>query len=251
MKPKARFVLRIVVCTVLFIGFLAGTFISGIFLYLEGFSSERLGLLVLSLAFSIISLSKIIQFNKEEVRSRIDAVTKGRHDFITEWTISSSLWHKFLKGKLAFDIKESTGYGYVFGGIMAAILAFVLSASFAIVELLMIALGVFVIVFGLTKLVVILIARNKFRKGSQFSQAEIHFAKEVIILNGRLISLSDFGLRVRSVLRENRFGLELISIATETGIGNRKNRFEYHIPIPIGKTDEANELIDYYSTLIE
>lgn len=250
MKSKTRFVWRIVIFTTLLIGFLTGAFISGVMLHLEGVTVERIGLLVLSLTFSSISLFKIILANRNEVKSRVDSVVKGQHEFITEWMIPSDLWHKYLNGKLAYDIKESTGYGYIFGGTLTAILVFSLSVSFPIEELLMIALGVFVGTFGLTKLIIILVAKGKFKKNSEFNHAEIHFAKEMIILNGKLISLSDFGLRVKSVLIESKFDLELISIVTEAGVGNRKNRYEHHIPIPQDKGEEANRLLTYYAGLI-
>lgn len=251
MSPKSKFILSIVILTVLLIGFLTGAFISGVFLSIKGFTAERLGLLLVSLGFAGVTLVKIIRLNNKETKSRIDAVVNDRHDFIAQWKIPEGQWHDYLKEKLSFDIKESTSYGYISGGIVAVILAFSVADSYAVTNLVIIGVATFLVVFILVKAGIILVAKRKYGEHIKLSTSEVYFAKELIIINGRLTILSDFGYRLKACKVEEKFETNVLSFVVETGTAHRKNHHQYYIPIPENEYEEASRLVTLYTALID
>ena len=223
---------------------------SAVFMSIKGFTNERLGLLIVSLGLTIVTLVKMIRLNNKETKSRIDAVVNDRHDFIVQWTIPEALWQDYLKKKLKFDISESTSYGYISGGIVAFILAFSTASNYELMTVIGIAIGAFTAIFVIVKMGVILVAKKKYKNHSKSSSAEVHFAKNLVIINGRLVMLDDFGYRLKSFRVEEKFDMNLLAFLVETGAGNRKNGHQYFIPIPEGHMDEADRLVTLYSAIM-
>lgn len=223
---------------------------SAMFMSIKGFTNERLGLLIVSLGLAIVTLVKMIRLNNKETKSRIDAVVNDRHDFIVQWTIPEGLWQDYLKKKLKFDISESTSYGYISGGIVALILAFSTAESYELTTVVGIAIGAFLGIFAIVKVGAILVAKKKYKSHSKSTSAEIHFAKNLVIINGRLVMLDDFGYRLKTFRLEEKFDLNLLSFVVETGAGHRKNGHQYFIPIPEGQMEEADRLVALYSALM-
>lgn len=250
MKSKSKFILSIIVLTVLLIGFLAGVFITAMFLSMKGFTAERLGLLLISLGFTGVTLAKMIRLNKREIKSRIDAVVNDRHDFIAQWKIPEGRWKGFLKTKLAFDIRESTAYGYISGGIVALILTLSIASSYPLMIIVSIAVGSFLVIFIMVKIGVIYVAKRKYFKYAKTSGAEIHFAKDLIIINGELVILNDFGYRLKTFQVEEKFDFNLLSFIVETGAGHKKYGHQHFIPIPEKHEAEADRLVTLYSALM-
>lgn len=218
---------------------------------IKGFTVERLGLMIISLGFTAIAVYKIISLNNRETAARIDAVINDQHEFIAQWTIPESIWHKFLSAKLNFDIKESNAYGYITGGIVALILTFSIANSYSLMRVATIAVVAFIIVFVLVKFGVIWVAKRKFRKHERTSSAEIFFAKDLIIINGQLTILSDFGYRLRVCQVEEKFESKVLRFIVEMGMGHRKNQREYFVPIPENEYAEADRLVSLYGALID
>ncbi len=250
MNSKSRFTLGIIVLTVLLIGFFTVALMMGMFLSIKGFAPERLGFLIISVGLGFVTLRKMISLNKKETRSRVDAVVKDHHEFITEWVIAPSQWKTFVTEKLAFDLKESNGYGYTLGGILGVISGFVFSNEYAIEMALLIGAVAFLFFFFVGKYGALVVAKKKFGKLEKLEQGEVHFAKEVIIFNEKLIIVSGFGQTLRSFAKEDRFGMNLLTFTVQTGFGHRRNTSQFMIPIPLGGQDEADKLLNYYASLI-
>lgn len=250
MNTRSRFILNVTVLTVLTIAFLTGAFISALMLATKGYTMERLGLMLVSLGFTAVAVYKIISLNNRETASRIDAVVNDRHDFIAQWDIPSSLWQEYLKAKLHFDISESTSYGYISGGIIAAIFLISNGAEFSVTNLVSIAIAIFLVTFLVVKLGAIGIARKRYGKFAKTGSGEIHFAKDLVIINGQLTMLDEFGYSLKAFSREEKFGFQLLSFIVETGLGHRKNQRSYFIPIPDNYSIEADALVKHYTSLI-
>ena len=250
MNSKGKFTVGILVLTVLFIGFLSLVFIMGMFLAMEEFSPERLGLLIISLGLAIITIRKMIEMNRNEVTSRVDAVVNKKHEFICEWTIDVTEWKRFRQEELAEAIKESNSFGLITGLIFGVIVGFVAYSSISIEIAVVSAVVTFCLFFLVGKFGSIGVAKRKFRKYTEAGIGEIHFAKEVIIINGQLVTLDGFGQRLKSFKKEPKFGISAFAFSVETGFGNRKNINDFLIPIPDTKEEEADKLLKYYSGLV-
>lgn len=250
MNTRSRFILKVIVLTILTITFLSGAIISAMMLAIKGVTMERLGLMLVSLGFTAVAVYKIISLNNRETASRIDAVVNDRHDFIAQWDIPSSLWQEYLKAKLHFDISESTSYGYISGGIIAVIFLISNATEFSVTNLIIIAIAVFLVTFLVIKLGTVAIARKRYSKFAKSGSGEIHFAKDLVIINGQLTMLDEFGYSLKAFSREEKFGFHLLSFIVETGLGHRKNQRSYFIPIPENYRDEADALVKHYASLI-
>ncbi len=251
MNSKSKFILSIVVLTVLLIGFLTGVFIMSMFMATKGVTTERIGILVINIGLGLIVMTKMIRLNNRETASRIDSVVKDHHEFVALWSIPSDLWHRYLRAKLVFDISESNSYGFISAGIATLIFVITSAASFPLLRLITIGAGMFFFVFIAVKLGSIVIARKRYSRHAQSSEAEIYFAQDLIIINGQLTMLNEFGYRLKAFDLVERFDCHVLSFIVETGLGHRKNQRNYFIPIPDSNKEEAEKLIAYYAGLIQ
>ena len=151
---------------------------------------------------------------------------------------------------MAFDIKESNGYGYTIGGVLAVIIALVSYSSWPVDMVLVMALGTFLLFFLAGEFGALATAKKRFRKHSSLNVGEVHFAKEVIIFNGQLIMLSDYGQKLKYFSKEERFGMNQFTFIVQSGFGNKKNTNRFMIPIPTNREQEADKLFNYYSGLV-
>ena len=247
MTRKNRFTMSIVVLTILLIGFLTVVFMMGVFLSLKGFSSERLGLLVISIGLGAIVVRKMVIMNREETRARIKDVVDDKYDFIQEWNIEAPQWRDFIDKQLEFEMKDSINNGLVLGLIVGLIAGFISSSQLEILQALILGGSAFLLFFIIGKYGSVAIAKSKFKKYAQTESGQVHFAKEVIVLNNQLMILDDFGTRLISFKKENRFDMEVFSFTVQMGIGHRKTSRLYTVPIPSDKSEEAERLCQYYS----
>lgn len=250
MNQKSKFIPSIAVFTVLTIGFLTGAFISAMILATKGFTVERIGLLIVNLGLAAVTVYKIISLSNRETKSGLDAVVNGRHDFIAQWSIPRNLWQEYLMAKLDFDISESNSYGYISSGIIAFIFLVSNVAEFSVTNLVLITIAIFLVTFLVVKLGAIGIARRRYGKFAKTGSGEIHFAKDLVIINGQLTMLNEFGYSLKACSKEEKFGFQLLLFIVETGLGQRKNHRSYFIPIPEGNRDEADTLVKHYASLV-
>ena len=250
MNPKSKFVLSIVVLTVLLIGFSTGIFITAVYIAIEGVNTGRIVMLVVNLVLGTFVLIQMIRLNSQETKSRIAAVVKDYHEFIAYWSIPSDLWHRFLSAKLAFHISESNAYGFISAGLTTLIFVISAAASLTFLKLITIGVSMFLIVLVTVKQASIVSARRRYSKGILSDGAEVHFAKEVIIINGQLTMLNEFGYKLKSFDLIKKFDCDLLSFIIESGIGHRKNQHSYFIPIPEENKGEAQLLLEHYKKLV-
>lgn len=251
MNAKSRFQLSIAGLTVVLIGGLSGAFISGIFLFLEGVDVQRIMTMAFSLGVGVWALLRMIRLNQKEINTRVDEAVNDYHEFIDKWTIETGQWEKFLKARWDFDRKESNGYGYTVGGVLTFVVAVVGCGNLEIGILVPVLIASFLLFFMLGKWGSILGARRRFEKQSAFSKAEVHFAEKLIVLNGGLIMLEDFGVRLKSFEVQERFKMSVFSFKVETGYGNRKSHSQFFIPIPERKEVDKERLVNHYEGLID
>lgn len=250
MNAKKRFQLSIAGLTVVFIAGLSGAFISGMFLFLKGWDVQRIIIMVFSLGLGIWALLRMIRLNQKEINTRIDGAVNGYHEFIDKWTIGPGQWKQFLKERWDFDRKESNGYGYTVGGVLTFVIAVVGWSTLEAGILVPVLVGSFLIFFALGKWGSIIGARRRFEKQSAFSEGEAHFAEKLIVLNGDLIMLEGFGMRLKSFEVQERFRMTVFSFKVESGYGNRKSYSQFFIPIPERKEADKQRLVKHYERLI-
>lgn len=250
MSSKIRFQLSIVVLTVVLIGTLTGAFMSGIFLYLDEFRVSLLLVMLLCLGLAIGCMFKMVQLNRTEVKSRISDAVNEYHEFIDKWTIEPVQWKEFLRARLDFDKGESNGYGYTIGGVLAFLVALIGFANLEISLLILVLIGSFLLFFILGKWGSLLAARRRFEKQSAFEEAQVHFAEKLVVLNGELIMLEDFGVSLKVFTTEERFGMKVLFLKVQRGYANRKSHSHFFVPVPAGKQENAEKLVNHYTGLI-
>ena len=251
MKAKSQFVLNVTLFTLGLIGGLSLAIVMAVIMMVdEAWDASRLALLVLGSVITVLSSIRIIKLNKKEEERRVDLAVNQHFEFITGWTVAPDLWGGFLKGRLERDRKEARYAGIAVAflfGLIATLMSFQgLPLSEAIfVSVGAIVLGYFVGVAGARKT-----ARSRFVKDQLLEQAEVHFAKDLIVMNGQLIQLKDLGIRPVGVNLEKCFGLDTLLLKVETGLGNRKSTKNHWIPVPPDRLEEANRLCQHYASLI-
>lgn len=250
MSSKTRFQLSIVVLTVALIGALTGAFMSGMFLFLDEFRVSLLLVMLLCLGLAIGCLVKMVQLNRTEVKSRVSDAVDEYHEFIDKWTIEPVQWREFLRARLDFDKGESKGYGYALGGILAFIVALIGFDDLEVQLLIPVLIGTFLLFFVLGKWGALMAARRKFKRQSAFNEGQVHFAEKLVVLNGQLIMLQDFGVSLKAFQAEQRFGMKVLFFKVQTGYANRKSHVQFFIPVPTGKEEGIERLVNHYTGLI-
>lgn len=251
MNPKNRFQLSIVGLTVVLIGGLTGAFMNGMFLFLDHISVLRVLAMLISLAIGLLALWKMIALNRKEIKTRVDGAVNDYHEYIDRWIIEPEQWKQFLKQRFAFDQSESRGYGYAAAGVFTFLIALIGSSVLSMEVLLAVLAGSFLFFFVLGKWGSLVRAKRRFRMGSAFTEAQVHFAEKLIVFNGQLIMLSDFGVKLKSFQIEHRFGMTILSLKIETGFGQRQSFSSFLIPVPNGKEGIGEILISHYRSLID
>lgn len=250
MGPKSRFQLNILGLTLVMIAGLTGAFMSGMYLFLDGVTPVRIVALILGLSIGVVALLRMMKLNQEEVKGRIDKAEEEYHEFMDRWTIGPQQWSQFVQERLKHDKGESNGYGYATGGVFTFLTALI-GFSFFKPEVLMVVLaGTFLFFFHLGKWAHLLGARRRFERDSGLTQSYAHFAEKLVVLNGQLIMIDDFGVRLKSFELLERFGMKILSFKVETGLGNRRSQTQYSIPVPEGKETAGEELVGHYAGLI-
>lgn len=250
MNSRTRFQLSIAGLTVLLIAGLSGTFIMGVLLSLEGFQVSYFIIALVSLGLGIGALRQMLRVNKKEIAARTDAAVNEYHEFIDKWSVSAEQWTGFVEKRLIHDRKESNGYGYVVAGLLTFIVAMSAFSLLSQNEIFVVLPSTLVLGFLLGKWGTLLYARRRFEKDKNLGKAEVHFAEKLIVLNGKLIMLDDFGIRLKSFQLQSFFEMQIIAFKTETGFGNRKSHKTYMIPVPEDKLVATKELVALYQRLI-
>ncbi len=250
MGSKSHFQLSILGLTVAMIAGLAGAFIGGISLFLDGAEPVRIAGLLLGLFIGVGSLLKMIRLNQQEVKDRVDQAENEYHEFMDRWKIEPEQWGRFLEERLKYEQSESKGYGYAAGGVFTFLIALIGFSFFDPLRLILILIGAFLFFFLLGKWGSLFSARRRFEREGALTQSYAHFAERLIILNGKLIMLEDFGVKLRSFELLERFGMRVLSFNVETGFGNRRSNAQYTIPVPEGKEEDSEKLVRHYAGLI-
>ncbi len=229
---------------------LTGAFMSGMYLFMEGVNELRVLVMLTCLGLGTRALFRMIRLNKREVRARIESAVTDYHEYIAQWTVDTEQWSRFLQGRFALDKSESNGYGYTVAGVftfLIGLIGFSALQTRVLVAVLIVSLLVF---FLMGKWGSVLVARRRLARESAFSEGQVHFAEKLVVYNGCLIMLEDFGVKLISFEREHRFGMAMLSFRVETGFGNRRSRSRFFVPIPQGKEKEAEKLVRHYAVLI-
>lgn len=249
MNSKSRFQLSIAGLTVLMIAALTGTFISGMYLFLEAVTVLRVLVMLICLGLGSRALFLMIKLNRREVRERVDSAVNHYHEYIAQWTVDADQWSRFLQGRFAFDKSESNGYGYAVAGVFTFLIALIGFSALQTGALVVVLTGSFLVFFLVGKWGSMLGARRRLSRESAFSEGQVHFAEKLVVYNGRLIMLEDFGTKLISFELEHRFGMAVLSLRVETGFGNRRSQSRFFLPVPQGKEQEGEKLVRHYAIL--
>ena len=251
MKPKARFTLSIIGLTVLLIGGLTLAFMMGVMMAVdEQLDAERTLLLLIGLAVAGFSLAQIFKANRAEEERRVEAVVEEQHEFIAHWEVAGQPWRTFIEQRLFWEKKEARGSGIAIGLVLAVVAALITFPNMPLTEAGLITLAAFLLGYVLGLLGTRKAAMNRFQHDSAFDKAEVFFAKQLIVLNGKLIQVSDFGVRPLEVKLEEKFGMTVLVLKIQTGWGNRKSVKWHQIPVPTEELSVAENMCRHYSLLL-
>lgn len=251
MKPKTQFTLNIVGLTVLLIGGLTLAIMMGVMMAVDELpSTERIILLLLGLAIAGFCLARIFKLNKAEENRRVGKVVNEQHEFVAHWEIAPLVWRSFVDQRLIWEKKEANGTGLAFGIVLAVVAGLITIPNQPLLEAGAITGGVFLIGYVLGLLGTRKTAMNRFHQDTAFEGCEVFFAEKLIVVNGRLVQVSDFGVRPLEVRLEEKFGMTVLTLKIQTGWGNRKSVKWHQIPVPEGEVEKANAMCRQYTSLI-
>jgi hypothetical protein len=249
LNSKRQFQLNIAGLTVLMIAALTGAFISGMYLFLEATTLIRVLIMMICLGFGAWALFRMIKLNRVEVTARIDSAVNNYHEYIAQWTVEADQWSRFLRGRFTFDKSESNGYGYAVAGVFTFLIAIIGFSALQTGVLMAYLIVSFLAFFLVGKWGSMLCARRKLTRESAFGEGQVHFAKKLVVYNGRLIMLEDFGTKLISFELEHRFDMAVLSFRVETGFGNRRSQSRFFVPVPQGREQEVEKLLHHYTIL--
>ena len=251
MKAKTRFTFNIIGLTVLLIGSLTLAIMMGVMMAVdEQLDTERTILLLIGLALGGFSIAWILKMNRAEEERRVGAVVEEQHEFMAHWEVASQPWRTFVDQRLFWEKKEARGSGIAIGIVLAVVAGLITLPNMPILEAGPITLAVFLLGYILGLLGTRKAAMNRFQHDSAFDKAEVFFAKQLIVLNGKLIQVSDFGVRPLEVKLEEKFGMTVLVLKIQTGWGNRKSVKRHQIPVPTEELSVAENMCRHYSLLL-
>ncbi|GAB5524454.1 MAG: hypothetical protein Roseis2KO_23260 [Roseivirga sp.] len=229
---------------------LSGAFISGMYLFLEAVNVLTVLVMLTCLGLGTWALFRMIRLNRREVRARVDSAVNHYHEYIAQWTVEAEQWRRFLQGRFALDKRESNGYGYALAGVFTFLIALLSFSALRTGMLMAVLIASFLVFFLVGKWGSMLGARRRLSRESAFGEGQVHFAEKLVVYNGRLIMLEDFGTKLMSFELEDRFGMDVLSFRVETGFGSRRSQSRFLIPIPYGKEEMGEKLVRHYAVKI-
>lgn len=246
---KPRFTILIFGLSLLMIAGLSVCILMVVFMSVDGVTLDKGMVLFLGILITAFSLKAIIKNNRGYSQQRAEEVKNGDEEVVAKWEIDSEQWSRFYKAKYEDNIRNATGFGWAAAALMGLVSGFSLWNRLELIEVIVCIILVSGISFLVGKYVAILKARTDLNRQSQIQVAEIHFAKSSIIYNSKLILVNEFGYRPKQITIQEQFNMNVMVFTIESGIGHRKSSKSYTIPIPSGKTEEANKLVSYYSQI--
>ena len=251
MRKVNNYLFSIILCMSLLMGFLGIAIIYAVDIVAQGFTIERLGLIIVSLGIAIVMLVKVVALNRLRNEHKASLVINDYHEFIAKWSVPEELLNRYQKTKLSSRIKMSSVYGYTTGSTLSLALGIFLVNNNSLLTLIVIVVIAFLVTFITVKQGSICIARKRYYQQLQAKSMEVDFADDLIIINGRLTVFNEAGCRLKRFEIEEKRGFKLLCLIVETGLGQYKGLKEYFIPIPESCSDQANHLMGHYASLVK
>ena len=251
MKPKSKFVINVIWLTLMMIGGLSLAFIMIMIMAVEKeLAPDRLMLALLGIVAGVFALLYILKINKSEESRRVDEAVNQHHEYIAHWKIDAILWKAFINERLKGELEENRTTGIAIALLLGVVGGLIGLSHLPMVETGLLAmvlamLGFLIGHFGARKA-----AKDRFRKDTIFENGEIFFAKSLMVLNGQLIQVKDFGVRPLEVKLNMLGEVHVLSLKIQTGLANRKSVKQHQVPVPSEQLDIAGEICAHYSNLI-
>ncbi len=251
MKPKSKFVIQVIWLTLMMIGGLSLAFIMIMIMAVEKeIAPDRLMLALLGIVAGVFALLYVLKINKSEESRRVDEAVNQHHEYIAYWKIDAALWKAFINERLKGALKETRATGIAIALLLGGVGALVGLSHLPLVQTGLLAmalamLGFLIGYFGARKA-----AKDRFRKDAIFENGEVFFAKSLMVLNGQLIQVKDFGVRPLEVKLDTLGDFRVLSLKIQTGLANRRSVKQHQVPVPPEQIDSAGEICAHYNNLI-
>jgi hypothetical protein len=181
---------------------------------------------------------------------KIEKIKSGDIQRITEWYIEKPEWAKFIAWKQTDDTELAKGTAILSSLIGALVVGFIAWADFDGLMLAMVVVGG-AIAFGiLIGALMYLGSKFQLQKISSKEDGQIIFTEKNILMNSLVISFNEMGMRLKEVKSVTVDDWNFIDVLVESGFGNRKNSHNFSIPIPEGKEEEAEKIVEIYRKLV-
>jgi len=251
MKAKTSFIFKVVLLTMTLIGGLSLALIMGIMMAVdEVMDLQRVLLLLFGLLITISSFIYLIKSNRVEEKRRVDETVNESYQYIGQWVIPTTQWGAFLAEKLNWQQRDAKNWGWTLGATLGVITAFIALQNYEVIKAVIISFSVFTTGFIVGLLGARKVARNNFNRDRQFSRGEVYFAEHLMVFNGRLIQVKDFGVRPVAISLERQFGQLVLAFKIQVGLGNRKSVKQHWVAVPQDHMQLAEEMCAHYQSLI-
>lgn len=251
MKAKTSFTLKVVLLTLTLIGGLSLALMMGVMMSVdEVMDLQRAFLLLFGLLITVFSFIYLIKANRVEEKRRVDETVNESYEYIGQWVISSKQWSAFLAEKLTWQQRDAKNWGWTLGATLGVITALIAFQNYEVIKAVIISISVFAIGFIVGLLGARKVARNNFNRDRQFSCGEVYFAEHLMVFNGRLIQVKDFGVRPVAISLERQFGQLVLALKIQVGLGNRKSVKQHWVAVPEDHKQLAEEMCTHYQSLI-
>lgn len=251
MKPKTQFALLITLLTITMIGSATLVILMGIMMSMKRYGNGlRVFWLVLGILGTVVSLRALLKANRKEEDRRVSQVADEHHEYMAHWTIPPDLWNQFLDVRLIWQHKGAKVSGWTLGIVLGLVAASITFQNLVLAEAFLFTFGVVLVGYVAGLYGALKMAHNLYKKDQLFENSEVYFARDLLVFNGRLIQLKDFGVRPVEVKLREDHGLTLLAIKVQTGLGNRKSVKQHWIVVPGIHLEEAKKLCEHYASLV-
>ncbi len=157
--------------------------------------------------------------------------------FLDTWTSDLKQWHVFREEKFKEDKKDAWISGRVLG-IVFVVVAVLITFREGWSTIAIWTISALIIGQVLGTLMMLNLASKEYSKNRKTDRGQIQFGKEKIIINGELVPLKGLGLNLQFFGREEKFGMEVLSIRirASSSSGNRGTHRHY-FPFPKEETN--------------
>jgi uncharacterized membrane protein YciS (DUF1049 family) len=249
-NENTSFIIKIVALILMAISAFAGIIISSIILATKGYDIIYLSILVLSIFTGYLLLKTGPKVAEAHSASKIEKIKSGSIQKITEWHIEKAEWSKFIAWKQLDNTARVKSMAIWSTVIAVAVFTYMAYGEFDWLTLAIIvicgALVLGAVMGGMIHL------GNKFQlqKISNSEVGQIIFTEKNILMNNLIINFNEMGMKLKYIEATTIDDWELVKVTIETGFGDRTNTHDFNIPIPTGKEQEAEKVIQFYKKLI-